>query len=81
LERVFRQCGSNQEQQRYAQEQVKIEWQARDKEHERDRKSAEADQLLHEHHRFADSIALLQVAIALGAIAARTRPRPFGLVH
>jgi hypothetical protein len=48
---------------------------ALDKEHERDRKSAEADQLLHQHHRFADSVALFQVAIALGAVAALTRTR------
>ena len=64
-----------QEQQRYAQEQVEIERLAREKEHERDRKSAEADQLLHKHHRFADSVALFQVAIALGAVAALTRTR------
>ena len=64
-----------QEQQRYAREQAELERLARDKEHERDRKSAEADQLLHQHHRFADSVALLQVAIALGAVAALTRMR------
>ena len=46
-----------------------------DKEHQRDRKSAEADELLHQHHRFADSVALFQVAIALGAVAALTRMR------
>lgn len=63
------------EQERYAREQVQIERLARDKEHERDRKSTEADQLLHKHHRFADSVALLQVAIALGAVAALTRTR------
>jgi Domain of unknown function (DUF4337) len=65
----------SQEQQRYAREQAQIERLARDKEHERDRKSAEADQLLHQHHRFADSVALFQVAIALGAVAALTRTR------
>jgi Domain of unknown function (DUF4337) len=65
----------SQEQQRYAQEQVEIERLARDKEHERDRKSADADQLLHKHHRFADGVALFQVAIALGAVAALTRTR------
>jgi hypothetical protein len=64
-----------QEQQRYAREQAEIERFARDKEHQRDRKSAEADELLHEHHRFADSVALFQVAIALGAVAALTRMR------
>jgi hypothetical protein len=65
----------SQEHQRYAREQVEIERLARDKEHQRDRKSAEADQLLHKHHRFADSVALFQVAIALGAVAALTRTR------
>jgi hypothetical protein len=30
---------------------------------------------LHQHHRFADSVALFQVAIALGAVAALTRMR------
>jgi Domain of unknown function (DUF4337) len=64
-----------QEQQRYAREQAELERLARDKEHQRDRKSAEADELLHEHHRFADSVALFQVAIALGAVAALTRMR------
>jgi Na+/glutamate symporter len=65
----------NQEQQRYAREQAELERLARDKEHQRDRKSAEADELLHQHHRFADSVALFQVAIALGAVAALTRMR------
>lgn len=65
----------SQEQQRYVREQAELERLARDKEHQRDRKSAEADELLHEHHRFADSVALFQVAIALGAVAALTRTR------
>ena len=65
----------NQEQQRYAREQAELERLAQDQEHQQDRKSAEADELLHEHHRFADSVALLQVVIALGAVAALTRMR------
>jgi hypothetical protein len=64
------------ERQRYAREQAAIEHVAREKETERDNKSAEADHLLHQHHRFADSVALFQVAIALGAVAALTRVRP-----
>jgi hypothetical protein len=56
-------------------EQTELERLARDKEHLRDRKSTEADELLHQHHRFADSVALFQVAIALGAVAALTRMR------
>ena len=63
------------ERRRYAREQAAIEQVARDKERERDRKSAEADHLLHKHHRFADSVALFQVSIALGAVAALTRVR------
>ena len=63
------------EQQRYAQEQVELAQVARQKERARDQASAEADHLLHQHHLFADSVALLQVAIALGAVAALTRVR------
>ena len=47
-----------------------------EKEHERDEKSNEADRLLEHHHRFADSVAFIQVAIALGAVSALTRQRP-----
>ncbi len=60
---------------RYAQQQKDIEKAAREKEHERDVRSEEADHLLHRHHRFADTVALYQVAIALGAVAALTRNR------
>jgi hypothetical protein len=60
---------------RYVDEQAAISAAAREKEHERDRRNAEAEHLLHQHHRFASSVALLQVAIALGAVAALTRIR------
>ncbi len=63
------------ERQRYSREKLGIETTARAKERERDEKSAEADHLLHRHHRFADSVALFQVAIALGAVAALARYR------
>ena len=43
---------------------------------ERDAKSSEADGLLERHHKFANAVALFQVAIALGAVAALTRLRP-----
>jgi hypothetical protein len=39
----------------------------------------ESDHLLHTHHRFADAVALFQVSIALGAVAALTRSRPVWL--
>jgi len=63
------------ERQRYSREQEELARVARDKERERDEKSREADHLLHRHHRFADSVALFQVAIALGAVAALARYR------
>jgi len=60
---------------RYAEEQAEIKKAAEEKERERDEKSAEADHLLHRHHRFANAVALFQVSIALGALAALTRSR------
>lgn len=61
---------------RYAVDQTKIQVDARKLESDRDAKSAEADRLLAAHHHFAFAVALLQVAIALGAVAALTRQRP-----
>lgn len=61
---------------RYTHEQGEIQAKARELEVERDARSREADELLHRHHRFADAVALFQVAIALGAVAALTRLRP-----
>ena len=60
---------------RYSDEQAAISVAAREKEKERDQRDHEAEHLLHQHHRFANSVALLQVAIALGAVAALTRIR------
>jgi hypothetical protein len=60
---------------RYIGEQKEIEKAAKEKEHERDLRSNEADHLLHGHHRFANAVALFQVSIALGAVAALTRSR------
>ena len=45
-------------------------------ERERDAKSSEADTLISQHRFYAAAVALLQIAIALGAIAALTRSRP-----
>ena len=59
--------------QRYAHEQQDIQHDAREKERERDAKSKEADELLAHHHGFANSVALFQIAIALGAVAALTQ--------
>jgi len=63
------------ERERYSREQADLEGIAREKERARDEKSLEADNLLRRHHRFADSVALFQVAIALGAVAALARYR------
>lgn len=60
---------------RYENDQKISKHKAEVREHERDAKSAEADVLMHRHHYFADSVALLQVGIALGAVAALTRKR------
>ncbi|HKE48011.1 MAG TPA: DUF4337 family protein [Rhodanobacteraceae bacterium] len=61
--------------QRYADDQRKSREKAESLEHERDAKTGESDALMHRHHFFAQAVALLQVAIALGAIAALTRRR------
>jgi len=60
---------------RYDREQVEIQAKARELEAERDRKTDEAARLLARHHAFANAVALFQVAIALGAIAALTKVR------
>ena len=60
---------------RYGEEQAEIQKKARELEKERDAKSEEADHLLHGHHSFANAVALFQVSIALGAVAALTRSR------
>ena len=61
---------------RYKDEQQEAKKKAEEFEHERDEKGNEADHLIHQHHFFAYSVAMLQVAIALGAVAALTRKRP-----
>ncbi len=60
---------------RYASDQAAIKHEAQRIEQERDAKSAEADALLAQHHYFAVAVALFQIAIALGAVAALTRVR------
>jgi len=60
---------------RYATEQRGIEKEARAFEAKRDLVVHEADELLSRHHRYANAVALFQVAIALGAISALTRMR------
>ena len=60
---------------RYAREQDTIATAAKRLEAERDERSHEADALLARHHIYSYAVALLQVAIALGAVAALTRRR------
>ena len=60
---------------RYAGEQEEIGAKATQKERERDAREKEAEHLLHQHHAFAAAVALFQVSIALGAVAALTRLR------
>src|SRR5262249_24546193 len=62
-------------QEKYAEDQRKAKEEADELEKQRDEKEHEADHLMHHHHFFAQSVALLQVAIALGAVAALTRKR------
>jgi len=61
---------------RYTEEQKEIKKKAEELEKERDAKGLEADHLMHRHHFYAQAVALLQVAIAFGAVAALTRKRP-----
>src|SRR5262252_3144334 len=64
------------EKKKYGEEQAEIQAKAKELEKERDAKSTEADHLLHHHHGFAHAVAVFQVAIALGAVAALTKSRP-----
>lgn len=60
---------------RYGSEQDAIQKRATELERKRDTRSHEADELIEQHHQFAAAVALFQIAIALGAIAALTRAR------
>ncbi len=62
-------------QRRYTAEQEEIKGEAAKLEKERDEKEAEASRLLHLHERYSIAVALFQVSIALGAVAALTRLR------
>lgn len=60
---------------KYAADQKGIEKAANEKERARDEASRAADELLERHHHFANSVAFIQVAIALGAVAALSQAR------
>ncbi|MEO8909820.1 MAG: DUF4337 domain-containing protein [Gemmatimonadaceae bacterium] len=63
------------ERSRYVAQQDTISRDAKRLEHDRDEKSHEADVLISHHKVYAITVALLQISIALGAIAALTRSR------
>ena len=60
---------------KYSKDQESSREKAEEFEKQRDEKNEEAEHLMHHHHFYAQSVALLQVAIALGAVAALTRRR------
>ncbi len=60
---------------RYTAQQDSISRQARAIEDRRDESARQASALIEQHHIYATSVAVLQIAIALGAIAALTRSR------
>jgi hypothetical protein len=60
---------------RYTAQQDSISRKATELEHQRDEKSREAEVLLSQHNIYAATVALLQISIALGAIAALTVSR------
>ena len=60
---------------RYQKEQTDISEKSRQKEEQARRDAEEAEHLVHRHHRFASAVALLQIAVALSAIAALARNR------
>ena len=64
------------ESKRYGDEQGEAKHRAEEFEKERTERNAEADELMHQHHKFAYCVTITQVAIALSAIAALTRNRP-----
>ncbi len=66
-------AGYEEKMRRYGEEQKEIQNKAHEKERERDERLKESDHLLHKHHGFASAVALFQVSIALGAVAALTR--------
>ena len=60
---------------RYQKEQAEIAAANRKLETRSQEQAGEAGHLLHRHHRYAASVALLQIAVALSAIAALARNR------
>jgi hypothetical protein len=61
---------------RYAADTKKIETDARHYEEQKNESNERSEALMERHHRFAFAVTLLQIAIALSAIAALTRRQP-----
>jgi uncharacterized protein DUF4337 len=59
--------------QKYEQEKKEIKSQAEALEQEYRKANAESEQLLHPHHRLAQAVTLIQIAISLASITALTR--------
>lgn len=68
-------AGLAQSAQRYAADQQMAQQKARTLEARRDEAGRAAAELIEQHHLYAIAVALFQIAIALGAIAALTRVR------
>ena len=65
---------------RYRREADEIQVQAKELEKKVEENNLASEGLLEHHHRFAIAVTLLQIAIALSAIAALTRKRPLWYV-
>jgi hypothetical protein len=65
---------------RYQKEQAEISAANRKLEKLARDEDEEAEHLIHRHHRYAASVALLQIAVALSAIAALARNRPMWML-
>jgi hypothetical protein len=60
---------------RYQREQSEISADAKNREALAGRHAEDAEHLVHRHHRYASAVALLQISVALSAIAALSRNR------
>ncbi|HWU89957.1 MAG TPA: DUF4337 family protein [Kofleriaceae bacterium] len=65
---------------RYREESEKIQEEAKQREEDVAKSNERSEELMEHHHDFAIAVTLLQIAIALSAIAALTRRRPLWFV-
>ena len=71
---------TNQEIDRYKKEQTGIKQTAEKYEKESEQLTKESEHLLSQHHGYAFSVAILQISVALSAIAALTKNRPMWIM-